>query len=241
MKTNKKKIVLSLEARTTSHRLPNKIFKKLNNFMVIEILIKRIKKIKGIDDFFFAIPNTKRNDKLASFLKKKKINFYRGSEDNVLERVVKGAEMFNSDILVRLTGDNPLIDIYMVDEMIKMFKKKKNLDYYSNNGYAKNIKRTMPTGIDIEIIKFNTLKNISFFLRKKNFITYPSSYIYTSKKEKFKLDHFFIKKNITKKFKKNLRLTLDTKSDLIFLQKLFKKIYLKHKFRFNLLNVVNCL
>ena len=54
----KKNIVLSLEARMTSSRLPNKIFKKINNLKVIEILIKRIKKIKSIDNFFVAISFT---------------------------------------------------------------------------------------------------------------------------------------------------------------------------------------
>ena len=120
----KKNIVLSLEARMTSSRLPNKIFKKINNLKVIEILIKRIKKIKSIDNFFVAIPRSKKNDKLAFYLKKKKVNFFRGSENNVLERVVKGGEKFQADTLVRLTGDNPLVDIYMVDMMIKIFKKK---------------------------------------------------------------------------------------------------------------------
>ena len=178
---------------------------------------------------------------MASFLKKRNINFYRGSENNVLNRVVKGGKKFNTDILVRLTGDNPFVDIYMIDKMIEIFKRKKNLDYYSNNGYAKSIKRSMPTGIDIEIIKFSTLKNISLYLKSKKFLTFPSSYIYTSKKENFRLAHFPINKDIVKKFKKNLRLTLDTKSDLSFLQKLFKRIYLKHKLRFNLLDVVNYL
>ena len=163
----KKKIILSLEARMTSHRLPNKIFKKINNLKVIDILTKRIKKIKSIDNFFIAIPDSKSNDRLATYLKKKKINYYRGSEDNVLKRVVKGGEKFNADILVRLTGDNPMVDIFMVDKMIKIFKKKKILDYYSNNGYAKSPIRSMPTGIDIEIIKFSTLKSISLYLRKK--------------------------------------------------------------------------
>ena len=68
----KKKIVLSLEARLTSSRLPNKIFKKINNIRVIELLIKRIKQIKQINDFFVAIPNSNTNNRLARFLQKKK-------------------------------------------------------------------------------------------------------------------------------------------------------------------------
>jgi len=237
----KKNIVLSLEARMTSTRLPNKIFKKINNLKVIEILIKRIKKIKSIDNFFVAIPRSKKNDKLAFYLKKKKVNFFRGSENNVLERVVKGGEKFQADTLVRLTGDNPLVDIYMVDMMIKIFKKKKYLDYFSNNGYATSPTRTMPSGIDIEIIKFSTLKNISLYLKKKRYITSPTSYLYLSKKKKFILAHYKIEKKIREKCNKNIRLTLDTKADLRFLQSLFKKIYLKYKLNFNLWNVLNCL
>ena len=68
--------------------------------------------------------------------------------------------------MVRLTCDNPLVDIYMIDTMIKKFLKK-NIDYFSNNGYAKSKIRNMPTGIDIEIIKFKTLKKILRNVKKK--------------------------------------------------------------------------
>ena len=237
----KKKIILSLEARMTSSRLPNKIFKKINDIKIIELLIKRIKKIRYIDNFFIAIPLSKTNNKLANFLNRKKINYFRGSENNVLERIVKGGEKYKADILVRLTCDNPLVDIYMIDTIIKKFLKKKNIDYFSNNGYAKSKIRNMPTGIDIEIIKFKTLKKILRNVKKKYYLTFPSSYIYISKKEKFKLAHFQLNKDIIKKFTKNLRLTLDTKADLIFLNRLFKKVYKKYRLNFNLLNVLNCL
>ena len=69
----KKKIILSLEARMTSSRLPNKIFKKINDIKIIELLIKRIKKIRYIDNFFIAIPLSKTNNKLANFLNRKKL------------------------------------------------------------------------------------------------------------------------------------------------------------------------
>ena len=99
----------------------------------------------------------------------------------------------------------------------------------------------MPTGIDIEIIKFKTLKKILRNVKKKYYLTFPSSYIYISKKEKFKLPDLQLNKDIIKKFTKNLRLTLDTKADLIFLNRLFKKVYKKYRLNFNLLNVLNCL
>ena len=178
----KKKIILSLEARMTSSRLPNKIFKKINDIKIIELLIKRIKKIRYIDNFFIAIPLSKTNNKLANFLNQKKINYFRGSENNVLERIVKGGEKYKADILVRLTCDNPLVDIYIFDTMIKKFLKKKNIEYCSNNGYAKSKIRNMPTGIDIEIIKFKTLKNIK--KREKKILFNFSIFVHIFQKKK---------------------------------------------------------
>ena len=95
-------------------------------------------------------------------LKKEKCKIFRGSEKNVLERYFRAANKFKSDIIVRITGDCPLVDSQMLDNLLKKFQNE-NLDYLSNNNPP-----TYPDGFDIEIFNFRTLKE-TFLKAKSNF------------------------------------------------------------------------
>ena len=79
-----KKKVAIIQARTNSIRLPSKILYKINGMPIIEILYKRLKKSKELDAVVIA--TTKKSKDLIQFLKKKKIDYFIGSEKNVLNR-----------------------------------------------------------------------------------------------------------------------------------------------------------
>lgn len=119
-----KKKVAIIQARTNSVRLPNKIFYKINGIPLIEILYKRLKKSKELD--MIVIATTKNSKKLIHFLKKKKIKYFIGSENNVLNRYYKTAKKFEADTIVRITADGVLADPKLIDEFIRKFNKKKN-------------------------------------------------------------------------------------------------------------------
>ena len=80
------------------------------------------------------------------------IKYYRGSEEDVLERYYETAKKYRADVIVRITSDCPLIDPEIVDEMIKKHIENK-ADYTTNI-----IKRSFPRGMDTEIFSFNTLE-----------------------------------------------------------------------------------
>jgi spore coat polysaccharide biosynthesis protein SpsF len=238
--TKKIRTVASLEARLTSRRLPNKILKKLYKKKVIDIIVSRLRKVKKLDDFFVAIPNTKKNNNLAKYLKKKRIKFYRGSEENVLERIALGGIKFKADLLVRLTCDNPFVDIKMIDEMVKKFKRDyAKFDYFSNNGYAISKKRKIPKGLDIEIVKPRHLKEILDIVKRQAYKTFPTSFYYKSKQRVYKKKSFKINNKVKYVFPRNLSLTLDTKRDFEFLNYLFKLVYSKHKLNYDLNGVLH--
>ena len=75
-----------IQARLTSKRFPKKILKKIKNKSIVEIIHHRVSKIKKVDKIIFAIPKNKENIKLEKFLKNKKIEYIKGSENNVLDR-----------------------------------------------------------------------------------------------------------------------------------------------------------
>ena len=83
---------------------------KIGKFTIIELIFKRLKKSKLIDEIVFAIPSNQKNDKLYKILRGLKVNIFRGSENNVLDRFFKTAKKFNASTIVRITADAPLID-----------------------------------------------------------------------------------------------------------------------------------
>ena len=126
-----KKIAI-IQARLNSVRLPNKILLKINGTPLIEILYKRLKRSKELDDIVIA--TTRDSKKLINFLQKKKIKYFVGSESNVLKRYYDAAKKYNANIIVRITADGILADPKLVDAFLRKFSKME-IDYLSNHRY----------------------------------------------------------------------------------------------------------
>ena len=110
-----------IQARLTSKRFPRKVFKKIKKKSIIEIVNHRANQIKKVNKVIFAIPKTKKNKDLEKFLKKKKIEYFKGSEMNVLSRYYKLAKKFNFDVIIRITSDCPLLDPELCNKMLNYF------------------------------------------------------------------------------------------------------------------------
>ena len=125
----KPNIVAIIEARMSSKRLYGKVLKKINNKEVLKIIIQRLCFSKLINKIVVATSTDKADDKIISFLKKNNFFFYRGSLNNLLERVLRTGEKHKADVIVRITADNPLTDPKIVDYMLKHFLRNKKIDY----------------------------------------------------------------------------------------------------------------
>ena len=149
-----KKILAIIQARSASKRLPNKILMNISrNITVIENIYNTLSKSKKINQIVVATTKLSSDDHLSAFLKKKNIDFFRGSSNNVYDRFIKTAKKFKANIIVRITADCPLIDYQIVDKV---------LDNYFNNhvDYSSNITPpTFPDGMDVEVFSFEFLKN----------------------------------------------------------------------------------
>ena len=218
------KTTIIIQARMNSSRFPGKVMELINNKPLIEIIINRLKKSKQVNDLLVATTNTKSDEKLINFLKKKKINFFTGPEENVLARYYHAAKKNNSKIIVRITADCPMADPLIVDEFVKDFKKSK-VDYLSNTDPW-----TYPDGLDVEVFSYELLKK-AYIKTKKNNKKYDGvliSYLRNNKNLKIKKK----KSPLDKKFNK-IRLTIDEKIDLEMIRDIFKKfkpdIYFNYK------------
>ena len=115
------KIIAIVQAGQDSKRFPNKVLKKIKKKNIVEIIYSRLKKSKHLSKIVFAIP--KKDKLLKKTLLNNKINYYLGSEENVLQRYYECALKFKADIVVRITADCPFVDYMILDNMIKLFLK----------------------------------------------------------------------------------------------------------------------
>lgn len=196
-----------IQARLNSTRLPGKVMYKINNIPAIEILYKRLKKSKKLDDVVIA--TNKKSIDLINFLKKKKINYFLGNDKNVLNRYYEAASKYNADTIVRITADGIIADANLVDQFLIKFYRS-NVDYLSNQEPV-----TYPDGLDIEIFNFKSLKYANSNATKKYDKEHVTPFIRNYNGNK-KLNIVY-KENLS-----DIRLTLDEIEDFESLKKIFK-------------------
>lgn len=149
------KIVALVQARMGSTRLPNKVMKPIGDIPMIELLLSRLSRAQEIDQIIVATSVDERNLPLVEHVQKLGFACEQGSENDVLERFVQAARKQQADVVVRITGDCPLVDPELVDEVIRGFKAA-GVDYFSNIAPP-----TYPDGLDIEVFTFKALEQAS--------------------------------------------------------------------------------
>lgn len=204
----KKNIGAIIQARMGSTRLPEKIFRKLNNKTVLEHIYNRVKD-STVDKVVIATTNNRSDDIVEEFCKKKLYPYYRGSEDDVLERFYFAAKQFGIDIIVRVTADDPLKDTEVVNKAISIMLNN-NYDYVSNT-----IEPTYPEGIDIEVFSFKALERAYNEAKLKSEHEHVTPYIWKND-DKFKI--YNMKNDIDLS---GLRWTMDTEDDYNFMKEVY--------------------
>ena len=148
------KLGIIIQARMNSKRLPGKVLKSFKGISPLLLLCDKLNKINLLNSAILATTNLKSDNKIVDFCKKKKIKYFRGSNNYVLKRYYDCAKKFKIKNIVRLTADCPFLDLVLLKYMIHIFFKKK-LNYLSNT-YPLPCK--YPDGSDIEIFSFKILK-----------------------------------------------------------------------------------
>lgn len=146
------KTVAIIQARMSSTRLPNKVMLPIEGVPMIELLLSRLAKSKQLDQVLVATSEDSKNQPLVDHVRGLGVAVMQGSEDDVLDRYYQAAKAHNADIVVRITGDCPLVDPTLVDAAIVAFKQGQ-VDYLSNsNPY------TYPDGLDVEVFSFKAME-----------------------------------------------------------------------------------
>ncbi|MES2987609.1 MAG: aminotransferase class III-fold pyridoxal phosphate-dependent enzyme [Pseudomonadota bacterium] len=146
------KIVAIIQARMGSTRLPNKVMRIIEQRPMIELLVRRLSDAVELDEIVVATSEDARNQLLADHVEALGYRCFRGSEDNVLERYLLAVRGTDADIVVRITGDCPLIDAALVDSAVRQFRES-GVDYLSNSAPP-----TFPDGLDVEVFLASALE-----------------------------------------------------------------------------------
>ena len=146
------KIIAIIEARMTSSRLPGKVLLQSAGKPMLEHLVNRLRVVPSLDGIVLATTVNATDDILEEFSRRVGICCYRGSEEDVMARVIEAAEFSDADIVVEITGDCPIIDPQIIEQTIRMFKSH-NADYVSNSHI-----RSYPDGMDTQVVSLSTLQ-----------------------------------------------------------------------------------
>lgn len=145
-------IIATVEARMTSSRLPGKVLLPAGGKPMLAHLMARLRQAPSIDRIVLATTVNAADDPLNAFAHDAGILCHRGSEENVMARVIGAAEQAGADIVVEITGDCPIIDPGLVEQAIRMFLN--NECDYASNAHI----RSYPDGMDVQVFTLDTLR-----------------------------------------------------------------------------------
>lgn len=224
------KTVIIDQARMTSTRLPGKVLKEVLGKSLLEYQIERLKRAKEADELIIATTINDTDQPVVELCNKLNINYYRGSEEDVLSRYYEAAMKYQADIVVRVTADCPIIDPRVVDSIIRYFKDNQDkYDYVSNT-----LERTYPRGMDTEVFPIHVLKEAQLNALDPSEREHVTPYIYW-RPHKYRLGVIRYAQDQSKH-----RWTIDQIEDFLLINNIIKELYPVNQ-QFKMQEVLNLL
>lgn len=206
-----------VQARMGSTRLPGKVMMKLLGRPMLDQQIERLKRVKNVDSIIVATSTAFGDNTIEALCADLAVPCFRGSEDDVLARYYDAAKSADADTLVRVTGDCPLIDPQLIDDMIARYDSESDaLDYLSNT-----VERTYPRGLDTEVVSMSALERAHNEATEQPQREHVTPYIWQNP------DKFSVAAYTDEKDYSHHRWTVDTVQDLVLVQKMFEALYPK--------------
>ena len=149
------KIVATIEARMESSRLPGKTLSPILGRPMLELLLERVRRARRVDEVVVATTDHAADQPIEALARLLGAGCFRGSSDYVLDRVLRAAQAHQADLIVELTGDCPLLDPEVIDQVIEVFLSGE-YDYVSNV-----LTRTYPRGLDTQVFPVRVLQEVA--------------------------------------------------------------------------------
>jgi glutamate-1-semialdehyde 2,1-aminomutase len=191
-----------------STRLPNKVMKEICGRPMIDVLLERLSRAREISQIVVATSLDERNLPLVQLVTELGYACEQGSEDDVLERFVQAANKHEADIVVRITGDCPMVDPTLVDICVRALLEN-GLDYYTNT-----MPPSYPDGMDVEVMRTDCLRQALAETQDQYDREHVTPYLRNS--GKFSVGNLRADEDLS-----SLRWTVDEQSDLDVIREVF--------------------
>ena len=226
-----KKIGVIILSRYNSSRLPGKALKKINEKEILTYIIERLLQVFDKKDIVLATSDELTDEPIVNYANENKINYYRGSLNNVAERFYMAAMENNFDYAIRINGDNLFLDINLLEEL----KQKTLVEDYD---FISNVKgRTYPKGMSIEIIRVKYFANwLNEIQKEEKYREHVTLFFY----DNFLKGKKYFKINSELKEVAGIQLALDTQEDFDRSQELINNFITPH-WNYNLKEIYNIL
>lgn len=206
-------VIAVLQARMSSTRLPGKVLLRVCSKPMLQHQIERVRRSRLISTLVIATSTDLSDDAVATLCEDLQVPVYRGSLDDVLDRMVRAAQPYRPQWLVRLTGDCPLADPAVIDEVIAAARDH-DVDYASNT-----LEPTFPDGLDVECIRFAALEQAWREATKPSEREHVTPFVHT-RPGRYKLHGVRHSSDCSA-----LRWTVDEAADFVFVSQVFEHLY----------------
>jgi spore coat polysaccharide biosynthesis protein SpsF len=212
---SRKRVVASIEARMTSTRLPGKVLKPCLRRPMLELLVERVSRSRYIDSIVVATTTNEPDQEIVDVASRIGIESFRGSENDVVARVTGAMEAAKADIVVQLTGDCPLLDPEVIDQVIRVYAAN-GFDYVSNC-----LVRSYPRGLDVQVGSLALLQASLAIARDAAHHEHVFLSVYENP-DRFRLFNIFAPPELCRP---DWRWTLDTEADYAYITKIYERLY----------------
>ena len=212
----KPRVIAIIQARMSSTRLPGKVLQDLGGRPVLERMVERVKRAKKVTETVVATTTDPLDQPIVELCQRLGIPVFRGSLPDVLDRYYQCAVQYRADYVVRLTGDCPLIDPDLIDQVVRALLD--NPVDFTCNRLPPPFRRTFPIGLDVEACTFEALKNAWKNATAKHDREHVMPYLYEVP------GRFRIMQLQNDVDYGNLRWTLDTPEDLELLREVVNRL-----------------
>ena len=209
------KVVIIVQARMTSTRLPGKVLKLVLNKPLLEYQIERLQRVRNADMIVVATTMNATDDAIVELCDRLGIATYRGSEQDVLSRYAGAAHAYGADVIVRVTSDCPLIDPRVIEQIIQTY-----LEHTTSYDYVSNcLERTYPRGMDAEVFSVALLREAFDQATDLPDREHVTPFIYRQP-DRYRLGHVrYLKDQATHRW------TVDTTEDFTLVKKMLEVLY----------------
>lgn len=209
------KVAAIVQARMGATRLPGKPLLEVLGRPLLDYQIERMRRAKLLDEIVVATTTSPKDRSIVWLCEQLNLPYHCGSEEDVLSRYYEAAREHQADIVVRITGDCPLIDPGIIDEVVAFYlQHSHSLDYASNA-----MKRTYPRGLDVEIFSFQALERAYREAAKPQEREHVTPYFYCH-------PELFALANYASDFDLSFhRWTVDTQEDFLLISQLIAALY----------------